>query len=876
MATIVIDELITKLEYSHDEATLKAAEQQVKQLQQTNRAAAESADKLSAEQRKLAEQTDALTRAQIDLSEQIAESTAKTDRLVAEQRELAEEIERAGGATGKQVRRMLELDEELARSRRETKDLREESARLGREKQQLSQESRKVSRAQQDVAKNSRQAASAQRELKDAMRVATERAREEASGMADLAKQIEGVVGGQLAADVIRSIASSVVDLGKEIITTGANLESLRARLKTVEGTAELAGDAFAMIQQFAASTPFEVDKLTEGFTQLRVRGVQPTTATLTALGDLSAAFGQDFTDVTEAIGAAARGELDPIEKFGIAAKVAGDKVTLSFKGQTEVVDKSAVAVTEALVKFGQMNGVAGAMADQTLTTAGMFSNLKDTVSGLLDVIAQMGVLDEVKLLMQELSASMGQDGLARVIADVLVLALRTLRELFTSMPQDALIEFLGLAVNMLSMMVAQIMGAVQEGGGFLGMLFEWLGIIFEVAGAVYGLVQRLDEIKEQLGGVPGPIEILIGALKLLLQLMGWWAEKLVYLLGLLDPVIAKVNDFAGAVGNVLDRLPSLNDIFSMASDAAAGFGLSIGGVNDQLGQTEGLAESALAALRKFAQESDYAKKTDAELTELIRQGDKGAEAERRKRMDARETAEKKEEAAEAAQKKRDKTLERAERLLDNPGRLTREQLESLATEPFTGSDQKKAEKLRDKAQKELDKRDNKAVKDGKKAADKLSKSLLTAEIDKELDKLAMDAGKRAAARAIRRSRGTLSEEEINDIELAERKRVKGNLARRYEETGQLPPGLEMDLIQTAALPNIEQVGGRLSPPVITVNNTRNEFTITGNTFEAIVQVEGGINGTPQQVATAIGSQAMPVTYQGLGDMIIMQLTNER
>lgn len=869
MATIVVDELITKLTYQHDAQTVRQAETAVKQLDESNKAAAESADQLASENRKLAEQTDALTRAQVDLSEQIAESSAKTNKLKEEEKQLKESIEQAGGATGAQVRRLLELEEEIKATEKHTRELREENARLSREKQKVGLEAKKVARAQKDVAQQSRQSANAQRQLKDAMREAAEKAREEAGAMGKLTEQIKGIVSGQLAADAIKAIGAAVFELGKEIVVTGANFESLRARLKTVEGSNEAAANSFAMITDFAKKTPFEVEDITTAFVQLRVRGINPTTEKLTALGDLTSAFGYGFQEMTDAIGAAARGELDPIEKFGIAAKISGDKIKLSFRGQTEVVERSADAVTNVLVKWGQMSGIQGAMAEQSATTAGMFSNLKDTVSALFDQIAQMGVLDEVKLMMVALSESMGgSDGLARVIADVLVIALRTVRELFLAMPQETLIEFLQQLVNIVGMVAGVLVDSASEGAGFMGVLWDLLGAVMDVAGTLYELMQRVQAIRDAFGDVPGPLDLLIAALKVLAAMWEFAAGKLSYLLTLLDP-------FLDTVTNIADRLPSLGDLFSSVGAAVSGLASDVGLLNNNLAQTKSAADLAREALEKFQAQNDYTKKTNAELQELRRTGDAKAEEEIKRRIAKAEGAEAEEAAMEKRKAGGEATGKKIDRLLDNPGRLTDKQLASLAAgEGMQNVDPKQAQKLRDKAQKEIDKRANKHTKDGKKAAEKLNKSLLTYDIDKQFDALAKAAGQRAAARAIQRSGGRLSEEQINDIELAERKAVKARLASRYEATGELPPGLAMDLQQTAALPNMDDVAGRLAPPVITVNNYKIE--VTGNTFTAEVNVAGGVSATPGQVADAVVTTAAPVTYQGLARAIQNQLTNER
>jgi hypothetical protein len=852
MATYV-DSLISQIKYEANSQVLRAASEAVNALDASNRVAAESA-----ENRKLAEYTDTLTNAQIDLTQQLSSSAARVNKLRDEQRELQAATAKAGKATDEQKRRLAELDSELGEAQHHSRELREENARLGLEKRRVAQEARKLQREQKDLAASSRKAAEDQRRLTEAMRSATAAAEAEAGKVDRLTEMIQGVAGGELAADAIRAIGGAVFDLGKEIITTGANFESLRARLKTVEGTTEGAGEAFRMIQDFAKSTPFSVQQITESFTALRVRGVQPTTEKLTALGDLSSAFGQDFGEITQAIGAAARAEFDPIEKFGISMKKVGDQVRVSFKGQTQMVALNSAAITDALVGFGKMSGIQGAMAEQSMTTAGMFSNLKDTVDALFDTIAQMGVLDEVKLFMEALSESMGSEGLSQVIADVLVMALRTARELFLSLPQETLIEFLSVLVELVGLVVNQLMGVAGEGAGVIDKMLQFATVLVGVAGAIYDTLQRLDEIRDKFEGIPGPLDLILKGLELLLTLMGAFATVVQTVLDVIAPFLDKVSQ-------LVDRLPSLNDIFSGLGSSAMAFAADLGIVNAKMEETASVAQIAFDAMEKLAARGDYKKKTNKELQELsIEKGDEQARAEIRRRAGLAEGAEKVEESADRRKAKSDAQGKKVDTMLDNPGRLTRVQLDSMA------GDSNLTEKQRDKVQKEIDKRDNKRSKDGAKAGKKVHDSLLTAKIEKDIEALAEQAGQREAARAIESG---ASSEEANKRELGRRKQVKTQLTHQFQETGALPPGIMQDIAQVANLPNIEQVGGRLAPPVITVNNYRVE--VTGNSFTAAVSV-GSSNATAGEIATAVITQAQPVTFQDLGRAVLNNTTTMR
>jgi hypothetical protein len=49
------------------------------------------------------------------------------------------------------------------------------------------------------------------------------------------------------------------------------------------------------------------------------------------------------------------------LKDFGITSKVEGNKIQLSFKGMTQQVDFSAKAISDFVIKAGELEGVAGA-----------------------------------------------------------------------------------------------------------------------------------------------------------------------------------------------------------------------------------------------------------------------------------------------------------------------------------------------------------------------------------------------------------------------------------------------------------------------------------------------------------------------------------
>ncbi len=290
---------------------------------------------------------------------------------------------------------------------------------------------------------------------------------------------------------------------GTLAIQTAGQFESLRAQLTNVEGDQAKANKTFAHLKELAATTPFQLEQLTEAYIALRVRGVEPTDEKITALGDLSSTFGYGMQEMTEAISAVARGENDPIEKFGITARKVGDQVKLSFKDQTVMVDQTANAITDALVEFGKMDGVAGAMAGQMKTLKGAWSNFEDAMSNAVDkAMQESGALDEVKKILGLLTST--ADGAAGALGTVLVDALSSLREWLASLTQEDIEGFFNDVVNAGMAMNDMIQTAI----GFVLDFVTWLDKMTEsigpADGAMAGLALTFGALVLAGGGLPG------------------------------------------------------------------------------------------------------------------------------------------------------------------------------------------------------------------------------------------------------------------------------------------------------------------------------------------------------------------------------------
>ena len=188
--------------------------------------------------------------------------------------------------------------------------------------------------------------------------------------------------------DVGKTLASvfavdQLISFGKAILDTTVEFQKMEAVLTTALGSNSAAKAAMDQIVDFASTTPFQVDELTDSFVKLANRGFVPTMEQMRQMGDLASSVGKSFDQLTEAILDAQTGEFERLKEFGVKASAQGDVVQFTFKGITTEVAKSDKAIQEYLLSLGNLEGVAGSMEAISKTTGGAISNLEDNITQL-------------------------------------------------------------------------------------------------------------------------------------------------------------------------------------------------------------------------------------------------------------------------------------------------------------------------------------------------------------------------------------------------------------------------------------------------------------------------------------------------------------
>jgi len=204
---------------------------------------------------------------------------------------------------------------------------------------------------------------------------------------------------GNETAQAIKGLALQFLGLGAAIsgidklVSVNREFGILKAGLETATGSIKGATEAFTVLQQFAASTPYSLQQAVDGFTKLVNLGLTPSERALKSYGDTSAALGKDLSQMIEAVADAATGEFERLKEFGIKSKNQGDTIAFTFRGTTETVKNNATAIEEYLIGLGEVN-FDGAMKKRMGSLDGALSNLSDSFDAFFFNIGQAGATD--------------------------------------------------------------------------------------------------------------------------------------------------------------------------------------------------------------------------------------------------------------------------------------------------------------------------------------------------------------------------------------------------------------------------------------------------------------------------------------------------
>lgn len=199
----------------------------------------------------------------------------------------------------------------------------------------------------------------------------------------DLTKTAVSKLKAAVAAFILVKLAGYLKEIIANVYSTRKEFAKYEAVLRNTLQSQEKAAAAMKMLQRLAADTPGSLQEWTEAFIKLVNRGIKPTTAELTNIGDLAASQGKSVDQLIEAILDAMTGENERLKEFGIKASKNGNTVKYTFRGVTTEVQNTEEAIKSYLLSLGKLDGISGSMATQMKELEGMESNFKDTLDNL-------------------------------------------------------------------------------------------------------------------------------------------------------------------------------------------------------------------------------------------------------------------------------------------------------------------------------------------------------------------------------------------------------------------------------------------------------------------------------------------------------------
>lgn len=191
----------------------------------------------------------------------------------------------------------------------------------------------------------------------------------------------------------------------EQFIDTAVEFERLETVLGVIEGSSEKARQSLDWVTQFAATTPYEINEVSEAFVRMRSYGIQPMNGLLRTVGDAASAMGKPLMQAVEAVADAMTGENERLKEFGIVARAQGKKLVYEYavngKTMTKTAQKGSREQIEAALSAIWNEKYAGAMKAQSETFAGMMSNLSDQWMQFKVAVMRAGLFDFLKSRLQ-------------------------------------------------------------------------------------------------------------------------------------------------------------------------------------------------------------------------------------------------------------------------------------------------------------------------------------------------------------------------------------------------------------------------------------------------------------------------------------------
>ncbi|MBR0346038.1 MAG: hypothetical protein IJI03_12350 [Rudaea sp.] len=197
--------------------------------------------------------------------------------------------------------------------------------------------------------------------------------------------------------EMIKKIAEAwglfeiVKEVGAAFGEANAEANRLVTSLISVTGSIEAAKQAYEEAHTVLRSSGEQAQETTEAYMRLANVGIKPSAELLKSLAGVAIATNKDISTAAGAFAMSAEGHSRGLAQLGIAAKDYGDKVLVSFQGQSQLIDKSKQGIQEYIESIGQTPAAIEAMNAKLNTSAGAWDQLKKSAGDLFETIGGGG-----------------------------------------------------------------------------------------------------------------------------------------------------------------------------------------------------------------------------------------------------------------------------------------------------------------------------------------------------------------------------------------------------------------------------------------------------------------------------------------------------
>ena len=172
--------------------------------------------------------------------------------------------------------------------------------------------------------------------------------------------------------------------------------EQIIASFNAITDDSYQARVAFEEFNGLSRNMTQSFDEITQSVLALGKTGIKPTTDMISALGSIADGTGKSLISVTESVSNAILGQTKGLRQLGITAVQEGNKLRLTFKGNTQVIDNNAESI-KGYIQGIAKSDFAGVTEQQMNGLTGAFKRIGDAWSDFLFSFGDSGLGNVIK-----------------------------------------------------------------------------------------------------------------------------------------------------------------------------------------------------------------------------------------------------------------------------------------------------------------------------------------------------------------------------------------------------------------------------------------------------------------------------------------------